>query len=568
MAFVGNTQLLCQAIVDGDVDFIDSWCKHDQNDINTRDYVGRTPLHLAVQSSSIQVVQCLIDNGARMIARLVDGRTALHLAAQAGNVEMVKALMLKSLANGDLEDEKKEQIRLAKKIAQGTANKDGDEDLSDSDTESIRAKTDASEDDDFTEVDNESDDDAITQGSFVKVSPKKAEGSNAVPDDDEDEPDVYDIDTLAWDFGASSLHLAIANGHIEMIRLLVEEYGADVLLPIKLTHDNYTPRAAILTLILALSEPQKAKDVARLLLELGASSAQADMAQFTVLDYVVNSKNVDVLDVLFECDEPAARSVLNHVAMGQRNSGNTPLTIAVDTFEDNSQSEAMLTKLLSLGARPQIPADEWIRSFITNNEYAKSWSPNESTQNYERQCRQPLLIAAYKDLPMVMLQLLDAGADPMILDSTAHDLIRNPGSRSYQTGSSLLDIVRGKLKSLRNFKAKDSSIDKPSDLKPESFYVEGLTEGTYKHYTALYRFRMELKKREDARKEEEKKVEEAKEDKDDMELKERIKKLKEEFEIVEKRLVDAGAKTFNELHAEFPPTNNDDSDTENENFGK
>jgi ankyrin repeat protein len=38
---------------------------------------------------------------------------------------------------------------------------------------------------------------------------------------------------IAWDYGLSPLHLAILNGHLEIIELLVSEYGADVLLPVK-----------------------------------------------------------------------------------------------------------------------------------------------------------------------------------------------------------------------------------------------------------------------------------------------------------------------------------------------
>lgn len=54
-----------------------------------------------------------------------------------------------------------------------------------------------------------------------------------IPEDSPEDPDIYKIDVIAWDYGLSPLHLAILNGHLDIIELLVSEYGADVLLPVK-----------------------------------------------------------------------------------------------------------------------------------------------------------------------------------------------------------------------------------------------------------------------------------------------------------------------------------------------
>ena len=81
MAYVGNTGALCQAICDSDVEYVKNWCTLEGSSLDRRDHTGRTPLQLATQCSSIEVVRCLIDNGARIVARLVDGMTALHIAA-------------------------------------------------------------------------------------------------------------------------------------------------------------------------------------------------------------------------------------------------------------------------------------------------------------------------------------------------------------------------------------------------------------------------------------------------------------------------------------------------------
>jgi hypothetical protein len=162
MAYVGDTARLCQAIVDGDLEHVEDWCSQEGVDVNRRDYTGRTPLHLAVMTSTPQIVQCLIDCGARLIARLVDGRTALHLAAARGSKEMVKALMDRSLANEEEEEDKVEARRAARNHAK-------------------QAKTDAKANDEGSDAESEASDltleseefDSMTMGSFVKVDKEK-----------------------------------------------------------------------------------------------------------------------------------------------------------------------------------------------------------------------------------------------------------------------------------------------------------------------------------------------------------------------------------------------------------
>jgi ankyrin repeat protein len=174
MAYVGDTARLCQAIVDGDLEHVQDWCAQEGVDVNRRDYTGRTPLHLATMVSTPEIVQCLIDNGARMIARLVDGRTALHIAAARGNVQMVKSLMQRSLENQEEEDAKDETRRMARKAdraakarsaPQESKNELDKEEDGMSDTESEASEITLDSDDDKS--------DAMTMGSFVKVEQDK-----------------------------------------------------------------------------------------------------------------------------------------------------------------------------------------------------------------------------------------------------------------------------------------------------------------------------------------------------------------------------------------------------------
>lgn len=158
MSYVGDTARLCQAIVDGDLEQVQDWCSQESVDINRRDFTGRTPLHLATMASTPDIVKWLVDHGARMIARLLDGRTALHIAAARGNIEMISILMNKSLAN-----EGEDKVKNSRKVAHSP----DAEDESDSASQII--------------LDSEQkESDAMTLGSFVKISGSKEEDKDDV----------------------------------------------------------------------------------------------------------------------------------------------------------------------------------------------------------------------------------------------------------------------------------------------------------------------------------------------------------------------------------------------------
>lgn len=440
MAYVGDTARLCQAIVDGDLEHVQDWCSQEGVDVNRRDYTGRTPLHLATMASTPEIVQCLIDHGARMIARLVDGRTALHISAARGNAEMVKMLMDRSLANEEEEEEKDEARRTAKR-AERAAKENGTQQLEEDDSD---AKSEASEITLGSEEEDEND--SIATGSFVKIEKAKEAADEGVPDDSEEDPDVYEIDVIAWDYGLSPLHLAILNGHLDIVDLLVSEYGADVLLPVKLVEpEDKRARGAIMTIVLAMSLPtDKAKDMVKLLLELGATSAQADMNHFTALHYVVSQDHQDILDVLLSNDRPVALSVLNNVSSLQYpHQGDTPLSTAIQ-----NEYTDMVAKLLALGAKPIIEFDEWAKKYLANNQWAKQQGTDYTMTQYRSTVMQPIVSAAVKEMGKSIGDLLAHGADPCTLEKQAYNVVQNP-QHGYSVAEAVLDIVQKKLKALR-----------------------------------------------------------------------------------------------------------------------
>jgi len=221
MAYVGNTARLCQAIVDGDDEHVEDWLAQDGVDPNTRDYTGRTPLHLAVMSSTAKIVQLLVDNGARLVARLADGRTALHLAAERGDVDIISILMDASQSNEAAEADRKADQRLRLKSSQDVEQNQEEQKQEESD------QSEASDESDGELVDGDDSDDeghSIATGSFVRVrkGDKGTEHEGVVPEEKEDDPDFYDVNVIAWDTPTSALHLAIISGHDEAVKLLCQ----------------------------------------------------------------------------------------------------------------------------------------------------------------------------------------------------------------------------------------------------------------------------------------------------------------------------------------------------------
>jgi len=449
--------------------------------------------------------------------------------------------MQKSEENEE-EEAKKETSR---KEAQATATESKD-----SNTQAPAA-TNGQEDEDIEMIDQDdlsSDDEArtTTTGGFIKVKEEEKKSDDLIPEESEDEPDIYDVNVLAWDTQCSPLHLAILNGHIDVVRELVQSFGADALLPVKLlnTHDR-SPRGAILTLVLSLKLPlEKAKAMTRTLLELGASSAQADTNQTTALHYV-STQEPALVDTLLEVDEPAAKRVINHLSVSGsswRPTSHSPLMSAI--AQGNA---AAALKLLEIGAETAITFESWVKSVQAQFE---DIGRNDSMRNreiFDHDVEQPIILAAQNELPEIVLHLLEMGVDQNTLTRLTRESLTR--SWNYHAMESLLDLVRSKIKQFQDFETNNQ----PRSVRRVIFedgidYLAGIEPGTYKYFTAqvqIDRARREEKQStaissyaEQMRKYylalEEKKIE--------------VKAMAKRFEELEKVLVSKGAKTFQELH--------------------
>ncbi|KAK0647124.1 hypothetical protein B0T16DRAFT_354017 [Cercophora newfieldiana] len=560
MAYIGNTARLCQSIVDGDLEEVKDWLAQEEADPNKRDYTGRSPLHLAVMSSTPEVVQCLVDSGARITARLADGRTALHLAAERGHPEMIRILMEKSTANEEEYEEQQSRVRAAKfgdvdarKAAKKNAAKEEEDDQDEEDDEDEGSD----EDSDVEIVDgNETEADvvSIATGSFVKVKKDEkdeVDGQSSVPEESLDEPDYYKIDVLSWDIPCSPLHLAIAGGHEEAVNTLCE-FGADAILPVKFLDSEKEPTAAILTLALALTLPiQKAKSMAQLLLKLGASSSQADLHGCTAFHRYVEHAETEMIDTLWELDKTGVKAALNHLIMGTsywRPEAVSPLHTAI--ANGNSM---LVMRLLEAGANPNIDFDSWLRAakFAPGMEKRlRSYEENLST--YHRSVHQPLVVALRNSPdPDMALRLLEGGADPNSMTQVSYQLLKDEWQRRYNKGETALDIVRSHIKKLRKYKGEKFEDAKPELPEGMDKYLASLDKGSFLYWMASGNVETKKESYKVAMENYERSLKNFEERKGVSEKKKAIEDALAGMEKVEVLLLDKGAKTFKELHPDI-----------------
>ncbi|USP80657.1 uncharacterized protein yc1106_07931 [Curvularia clavata] len=557
MAYVGNTARLCRAIVDKDLEHVQDWLSQEGADPNRRDYTGRTPLHLAVTTSTPEIVQALIDAGARLVSRLYDGKTALHLAAMRGETEMARALLIKSEANEEKEAEKE---------AQKKKQRDPMEHSGDVDSENSEESEDL---DDIDRSDFESEDeneDARTEGSFIKITHQETQSHEVLPEESDDEPDIYDINVLAWDTPVTALHLAIANGHVPMVKLLIQDFGADVLLPVKLVNDGSTsPRASILPLVLALHlPPAKAKEMTQVLIGSGASPAQGDVHSTTALSYFA-AHGADLLRTMISSNQSGSERAANHISISPNSysgDGKSALHMAIQ----NGDLE-VVDALLELGVKPEVDFDTYIASAKHHRNMSGDTEHNQWV--FKQQFEQPVFSGVFSDMPSAVRRLVDAGADINSLSKDTWQVIRYPGSGRKDIGT-LLDVVRNKIRDLQTFTtigkvegaggcmgstgwietAYNYKCSPPIPLQDDNHYLRDLEPGTYAHFMVSTQLKKAKETYQSELKSYERWLESQKEPKGTSEKKAAAESLLKEFEALECYLVERGAKTLKEVRSD------------------
>ncbi|KKY16671.1 putative ankyrin repeat protein [Phaeomoniella chlamydospora] len=485
MAYIGNTEALCEAIVLGDIDFVDYWCRQEDTDINRRDHTGRTPLHLAALCGSPKMVQCLIDHGARLTARLVDGLTALHIAASRGEMGSVEALLHKSEENEANEEPRRAWRQPSPGVSRDPAeNSDiqtSDDDSNESDYDKLEGRSIASRDTTH-----------LTHGSFVRVENEPEGLYSPGKDDDLEDQDIIDLEAPAWDCPVNPLHLAIMNGHTEIVEALISDFGADVLQPIKITSTySKQPLAAILTLVLAARFAPNPDLMIHTLLDKGASCSQADMDEITVLHHIVNDNNIKALKLMFDHNGPAPQNAINHITIAGWEGSPIVLSPLLTSIRKCNSDIAL--ELLKRGASPVISKEAFSRGYHRKFERA-SKDPDKMHTIFLDRVEQPIILAIQNDLPTVALRLLELGAEASTINTAGQRKIGNREEPFYyfsrrEAPRSLLDLtieriaaLTKELDSIRTYKESVVAVRSTISLAVDHGHLSGLSSGTYQHW--------------------------------------------------------------------------------------
>jgi ankyrin repeat protein len=402
-AYLGPVEKLFRAVGEGDLETVRDIVEGGF-DLQRRDHVGRTALHLAIIAKYETISSYLIDSGARITARLVDGRTSLHLAAQLGLKDIASKLIDKSKQN----ERKAEEDKAAAEAAKEKEKKDddGDSEMGDNrpDKEDDENMNPSSEDDWDSDGEPRKKKKIEAPAPTNTVNDPPAEGS-AIPEDNEELPDILDINVVDWDFMYSPLSHAIVAGHAGVVDVLIRA-GADVTTPFKkgATWAQVTFYPLALTL---LTEDKKAAcAIAERLLENGASCTAADESLKTVFHQAVLAKNVDLVKTFIRVD-PNAKTAMDFLPQISWNEVAGPLVSAVGLNE-----RAIAILLISSGASVKITPEMFDRSWDARYSVGNKnrYIPQKQEGQWLKETNFPVesALAQRNDLVIPMIQL---GAD-------------------------------------------------------------------------------------------------------------------------------------------------------------
>lgn len=352
--YVKETEKFFAAVSRNDVEAVREFIKS-EIDLNHRDHVGRTCLHVAIVSNAAEVAYELIEAGARISARLVDGRSALHLAARFGLNAILKKLLERSAANeADIKKEEKEDddaMDEDKKPALERPSSEDDWSSDDHDGKDVEMDDADDEDDGDGDDEDKDDEDGSDDEKAVKSTADDPPASNAgdMPEDDEDEPDVLDINEADWDFGFTPLSYAALFAPLDTVDLLLES-GADVNKATSTNHHD-TKQLHALDITILRDDEDEACTIAERLIKAGASSSTADEQLFTIFHDIVASGKLKLAACVLRCD-PNAKQVIDSPAI-RYNDVIFPIVTAVQKLD-----YAMIALLVAHGAKLDLSEED------------------------------------------------------------------------------------------------------------------------------------------------------------------------------------------------------------------
>ena len=384
-AYVGPIEKLFNAIASHDIRTVEQ-AVAEGVDINRRDYVGRTALQMAIMVKALDIVNFLIDNGARMTARLVDGRTCLHLAANLDLPDVVLKLLERSRWN-------EEKVKEAEEAAKNAA----------MDTDDGEATTRPSSEDDWSSDENDGAEDSKPIAPVVNKYQAPLE-LTVLPEDEVDKPDIIDVNAVDWDMAFTPLIYAIVAGSVRCVDILLAAGAQYKLESVEQVVQHYgeadNPVLHPLLMPALTMDETSSIAITERLIRAGASTSQADGNKFTILHSLISTGKTHLVEAVLRND-PNAKAALNVVYLDFANAIH-PLVTALAL-----QKPALVALLLLYGSDVIITKEDIEKAilpmYIANIHEFK-------IKTYHNILYQPLetAISTYSDMVGLLAQI---GAD-------------------------------------------------------------------------------------------------------------------------------------------------------------
>ncbi|PTB72368.1 ankyrin repeat protein [Trichoderma longibrachiatum ATCC 18648] len=346
------------------------------------------------------------------------GRTALHLAVLAGTADVCQLLIDHGASLDIWTGQGEAVVHLAAKR--------GDVDVLRVIMDAIQLKQRANEDD--------------------KAEEKTAVGYEA-------SLSVH-VDSLTHKFKMSALYIAVALANVDVAETLLTRYHANPNIIVGYA-DVHKGTRTVHVLEAALQHPRDVcRSLLRLLLQHGASLL--DPSSHTVTEslfFMIMKRGEDALDIFAELDaENFTRAVTKGLWIDSRRCQCALTGVIHLGLEDTA------FKLLSYGAPPHVDFKSPLEIQVDSSPFRK-----KSLETAEDDFWQPILSAALFEMPRLVMELLDRGADPNTR-LTEHQACYMVNQRECRT---VLDLVKSKLVELRNWNIDDESANYETRGTPE-----------------------------------------------------------------------------------------------------
>lgn len=278
----------------------------------------------------------------------------MHLAAQYDLASVIEKLLEKNKKNVEEAEKKKK------------ADEDGDDKMEDadaperpsseddwsSDEDEDIEMSDADDEDEEDEEDEDSDDEDGNKQKNKTEAEKPAE-TGEIPEEEEDQPDIIEIDAFDWDLGFSALSYAVLFGSIPTLEALI----AGEANPKLATNPSpgHLPLHPLTLTILRDDQDEACKIAQRLLQIPSVTSSTANQSMVTILHAAVSSGRTKLVETILRCDKNAS-SVINFPSM-EWNAVVFPVVTAI-----HKKHYAMLGTMLAHGAKLNLDEEDITRA--------------------------------------------------------------------------------------------------------------------------------------------------------------------------------------------------------------